>query len=182
MVDTFILSILNAAIAGLRHRSRKIWKLWDCRDEPNADGGPYTHNVTPMFDNNTAARWLKAAMKLGNKTVFRVGYRSQQPDGTAGAQGPMHGGRCYLPLGDIFPPPAEDMIDDIGEESEDDGDTRFPKKSSFATTTMDFEWLEGSCRGGLSDSSDTLKSSETVLLVWLLITSKALLLKRMQLG
>jgi hypothetical protein len=42
--------------------------------------------------------------------------------------------------------------------------------------------LNGSFKRGLSDSSDTLKSSETVLLVSLPITSKALLLMRMWLG
>jgi hypothetical protein len=39
--------------------------------------------------------------------------------------------------------------------------------------------LNGSFKRGLSDSSDTLKSSETVLLVSLPITSKVLLLMRM---
>ena len=42
--------------------------------------------------------------------------------------------------------------------------------------------LNGSFKGGLSDSSDCLKSSETLLLVSFLITTKALLLMRMWLG
>jgi len=53
-----------------------------------------------------------------------VVYRGQQADGTAGAQTSMRGGRSDLPLDDVFPPRAEDMINDIGVESEDDGETR----------------------------------------------------------
>jgi len=39
---------------------------------------------------------------------------------------PMCGGRSYLPLYDILRPPAKDMIDDIREQSDDDGETRRP--------------------------------------------------------
>jgi hypothetical protein len=56
IVDTTILSIGNAAIAGLPDPSRKIRELWGCLETPNADSGPYARNVTPIFDNNTAAR------------------------------------------------------------------------------------------------------------------------------
>jgi len=94
----------------------------------------------------------------------------------------MRGGRSYFPLDDILPPPAEDMIDDIGQESDDDGEMRRPNPRSFLTTKSGFQSLNGSFKRGLSDSSDTLKLSETVLLVSLPITSKALMLMRMWLG
>jgi hypothetical protein len=142
IVDTTILSIVNAAIAGLPDPSRKIRELWGCLEEPNGDGGPYARNVTPIFDNNTAAGWVQAAMKLSNPTLFCVVYRGQQADGTDGAQTPMRGGRSYLPLDDILPPPAEDMIDDIGEESDDDGETRRPNPRSFPTTKTGFQKFE----------------------------------------
>jgi len=44
---------------------------------------------------------------------------------------PMPGGRSYLPVDDILPPPAEDMIDDIREESDDDGETRRANQRCF---------------------------------------------------
>ena len=62
IVDMTILSIVNAAMAGLPDPSRKIQEVWGCLDEPNGDGGLYAHNVTPIFDNNTAARWVKPAI------------------------------------------------------------------------------------------------------------------------
>ena len=142
IVDMSILSIVNAAIAGLPDPSRKIRELWGCLEEPNGDGGPYARNVTPIFDNNTAAGWVKAAMKLSNPTLFCVVYRGQQADGTDGAQTPMRGGRSYLPLDDILPPPAEDMINDIGEESDDEGETRRPNPRSFSTTKTGFQKFE----------------------------------------
>jgi hypothetical protein len=43
-------------------------------------------------------------------------------------------GPSYIPLDDILPHPAEDMIDDTGEESDDDGETEHPKPRSFPTT------------------------------------------------
>jgi len=142
IVDTTILSIVNAAIASLPDPSRKIRELWGYLEEPNGDGGPYARKVTPIFDNNTAAGWVKAAMKLSNPTVFCVVYRGQQADGIDSAQTPLRGGRSYFPLDDILPPPAEDIIDDIGEESDDDGETQRPNPRSFPTTKTGFQKFE----------------------------------------
>jgi len=50
--------IVNGAIASLPDPNQKIRELWGCLEEPNGDGGPYTRNVTPSFDNNTAARCI----------------------------------------------------------------------------------------------------------------------------
>jgi len=58
IVDATILSIMNAAIAGLPDTSQKIRELWGCLEVPDRDGGPYAHNVTPIFDHNTAAGWV----------------------------------------------------------------------------------------------------------------------------
>jgi len=73
-------------------------------------------------------------MKLSNSMVFCVIYRGQQADGTAGVQTPMSGGRSYLPLDGILPPPAEDMIGDIMGESQHNGETWRPNRGSFPTT------------------------------------------------
>jgi len=81
-------------------------------------------------------------MKLSNPTLFCVVYRGQQADGTDGAQTPMRGGRSYLPLDDILPPPADDMINDIGEESDDDGEMRRPNPRSFPTMKTGFQKFE----------------------------------------
>ena len=63
IVDTTILSIVNAAMAGLPEPSRNIRELWGCLEELNGECGSYACNVTPIFDNNTAAGWVMAAMK-----------------------------------------------------------------------------------------------------------------------
>jgi len=94
----------------------------------------------------------------------------------------MCGGRSYLPLDDILPPPAKDMIDDIGEELDDDGRRGAQIQEASRRRKQASKCLNGNFKRGLSDSSDTLKSSETVLLVSLPITSKAMLLMRMWLG
>jgi len=139
IVDTTILSIVNAAIAGLPDPSRKIRQLWGCLEVPNGDGGPYAHNVTQIFNNITAAGRVKAAMKLSNSTLCCVVHCGQRTDGTDGAQTLMHGGRSYLPLDDILPPPAEDMINDIGEKSDDDGETQRTNPRSSPKTKTGFQ-------------------------------------------
>jgi len=143
IVEMTILSIVNAGIAGLPDSSQKIWGLWGCREEPDGDGGPCARNVTPIFDNNTAARWVTVAMNSSNPTPMCLVYCSQQADTTAGAQTHMRGGRSYIPLDDILHAAAEDMIDNIGEQSDDDGETWRLKPRSFPTTKTgfkNFEW------------------------------------------
>jgi len=81
-------------------------------------------------------------MKLSNPTLFCFVYRGQQANGTDGAQTPMCGGCGYLPLDDILAPPAKDMIDDIREELDDDGETRRPNARSFPTTKTGFQKFE----------------------------------------
>jgi hypothetical protein len=54
----------------------------------------------------------------------------------------MHGGRSYLPLGDILPPPAKDMINNIGQELDDDHETRHPYPRTFLTIDSGFQRFE----------------------------------------
>jgi hypothetical protein len=65
-------------------------------------------------------------MKLSNPMLFGVIYRGQQVVSTYSAQTPLRAGHSYLLLDDIFPPPAEDMFDDIEEESDGDGEMQCP--------------------------------------------------------
>jgi len=81
-------------------------------------------------------------MKLLNQTLCWVIYCGQQADGTAGSQTPMRGGRIYLPLDQIFPPPAEEMINNIGGESDDDGETWSPNPRPFPMTKTGFQKFE----------------------------------------
>ena len=67
---------------------------------------------------------------------------SKQANGTADAMTPMCGGCSEFPWDDILPPPAEDMIDDIGEESDHDGEMRRPNAGSFPMTKIGFQKFE----------------------------------------
>jgi hypothetical protein len=94
------------------------------------------------LDYNTAAGWVKVPMKLSNAIHFGFVDRAQQADSTVCAQSPMRGGHSNLPLDCILPPPAQDMIDDIGEESDEDVDTWLPNYTSFLTTKTGLQQFE----------------------------------------
>jgi len=84
-----------------------------CQEEPNGEGGQHAYDVTPIFDNNTAAGWVKAELELINPQLFCIIYTRQRAVGTPGTSTSIYGGCSYLCLDDILPPPAEDMIDNI---------------------------------------------------------------------
>jgi len=65
---------------------------------------------------------------------FWIIYHSQQADSKTGAQMPSSGGHSYLPLDHSLPPPAENMMDDTREESNDDGETWYINPGSFPMT------------------------------------------------
>jgi hypothetical protein len=138
IIDRNIVSIVHAAISGLPEGCCNIRDLCGCLEKPNGNRVLYVCNITPIFDNNTAARWIMAAMKFSNPKHCRVSYHSQQADGTDGAQMPMHGCRTDLPVVVILPLPVQDMIDPIREYSEEDGDTRPPNSRSLPTTKTGF--------------------------------------------
>jgi len=56
--DMTMLSLVNAAKAGLPDPGHTIRQLWGCREEPKGVGGPHARNVTPICDNDTAGRWV----------------------------------------------------------------------------------------------------------------------------
>jgi len=115
IVDMTILSIVNAAIASLPDHSWEIQVLWGCQEEPNGDGGLHARDVTQILNKNPAAGLVKSVMRLSNPTLCCIVLGGQQADGTAGAQTAMGGGHSNLHPNDILPPPAVDIIDDIGE-------------------------------------------------------------------
>jgi hypothetical protein len=92
IVDTTVLSIVNGAIAGPPDPSRTIRELWGSLEESNGEGGLYAHNVTPIYNNHTAAGCVKAAMKLSNQMLVCIVYRGQQAEDTDRALMPMRGG------------------------------------------------------------------------------------------
>jgi hypothetical protein len=72
---------------------------------------------------------------------FCVIYRCHHADRTDGAQTPLSGGRSNLPLIDIIPPPAVDIINSTENES-DDGETQSLNARSFPMTTTVFQKFE----------------------------------------
>jgi len=74
IIDITILSIVCAAIARLPDSSQPIQGRWGFWEMPDGDGGQYAHNGTPIFDNNTAAGWVKVAMKWSNPKLFSFVY------------------------------------------------------------------------------------------------------------
>jgi len=143
IVDTTILSIVNAAIGSLPNLCWKIRVLWGCWEEPNGDAGLHACNITTIFDNNTAARLVKAEITLDNPIHFCIVYRGQQAYCTSGTQMPMHGGRSYLP------PPADEMINIIREEADDDAESKRPNRRSFPTTKTCFQKFERKLQSGI---------------------------------
>ena len=55
IVDMMILSIENDAIAGLPDPGWMTRELSGCREQPNGDDGHHSCNVTPIFNNISAA-------------------------------------------------------------------------------------------------------------------------------
>jgi hypothetical protein len=178
IVDTTILLIMNVAIAHLPDRSRKIRQLWGCLEQRNGECSLYAHTVSTIVANNTAAGWVQAAIELSNPMLFCVMYHGQHADGTDGAQTLMRGGLSDLPLDEILPPSAEDMIDIIGDESDDDGETRRPYPRDFLTTTIGFGKFEWTLQKWIIRKQRYIEVIRNMLLVSWPITSKLLLLMR----
>ena len=123
IVDMTILSIGNSTITSLPVHCQKIRDGRGFWEESNGDGGQHTWNNTPTININTAAGWAKAGWELNNTELFSVVHLGQQAHSTSDAQRPTHSACSYLPLDDILPPPAEDMIYEIWEELDDHAET-----------------------------------------------------------
>jgi len=159
-----------------------IWEIWGCWEKPNGVGGPHGHTDTPIFDNNTSARWIKPAMKFNNPMLLYVVDSGQQANRTSVLR------RLHVMSAATFHSMESSHLQpriwltrrgnnwmmmlrccaQIQEASQQ------PKEA--------YKSSNGSFPGGLSGSSDKLESSDTVLLVSLPITRKALLLMWMWLG
>jgi len=84
----------------------------------------------------------KGSNKIEQPNDLCIVDRGQEVNGTVGAEMPMHGDRSSISLDDILPPPAEDIIDNIREELDDDGVTWRPNLRSFQTTKTGFHKFE----------------------------------------
>ena len=82
------------------------------------------------------------AIKSNNPMLFCVVYHGQQANSRSGAQTLICHGCSYLPFDVILLPPAEDMIDDIREEPDDDAETGYPNSKIFLTTKTGFQKFE----------------------------------------
>jgi len=83
--------------------------------------------------------------------------RGHHGDSTSGAQTPMCGGRCYLPLDDILLPQAENMIEEIREDTDDDPKTWRPNQRSFPTMKIGFQMFERKLQRGIIREQQYLK-------------------------
>jgi hypothetical protein len=61
----------------------------------------------------------------------------------------MRGGHSILPLDDIPPPQSEDIIDDIGEESDDNDEMQHPNQRRFPMTKPTFQKFEQNLPKGI---------------------------------
>ena len=71
--------------------------------------------------------------------LLRVIYHGQQGNGTSGAQRPLSCGCNFVALDDVHRPPAEDMIDDKGDKSDDDAEKWCSNPRSFLATKTGFQ-------------------------------------------
>jgi len=78
-------------------------------------------------------------MKLNNPTLVCIVYRGQQAESTSGSQPPMPGGHSHLSLDDILQHAAEDIMNSIREQLDDDNETQRPNPRSFSTTKTGFQ-------------------------------------------
>jgi len=109
-----IWSIMHAVITHPPDPGCNIRQLSGCWEEPHGDGWPHTRNHTPIFDHNIATKWGMPAMKYHKPRYLFVIYRTHHANGQSGAQTAMCGAFEYFAVDDILPPPAEDMINNIG--------------------------------------------------------------------
>jgi len=180
-VDMTILSIVNAAIAGLSAPSRTIREFWGSREDPNQDGGLYACNVTTIFDTNTAAGWVKAGDEIRQPNAFlrRLSWPTSRryswcPDAYA----------WWRPVATFLWMTSSHL--QLRIWSMISWRNRMMKVRRGALIEAAFRWrkqasksLNVSYKRGSSDSSNPLKWSDTMLLVSLPIISEALLLMRM---
>lgn len=68
------------------------------------------------------------ARELDNPTLFRTVYDGQQANCSGFSQMPMYTGHSYLPLNDTLPPQAQEIMNHIGEESDDDANMWHPNQ------------------------------------------------------
>jgi len=118
-------------------------------------------------------------MELYNPTLLCVVHCGKQADGTSGAHRPLRGGHSYLPLNDILPSQAEDMIDNIRVESDDDAETWGPNPRCIRTKKTRIQKIERVIQWRIVRHQRYLQVIKTVPMVSLPILSKVFLPMRM---
>jgi len=64
IVDMTTFSIMNSAIARFADPRPEVCGYWRCWEKSNVHYGLHSSNVTPIFNEHTAAGWVKLVMKL----------------------------------------------------------------------------------------------------------------------
>jgi hypothetical protein len=182
ILNTTILSIVNAAIAGMPSQSQKIRDLLSWREAPNGDRGPYAQIITAIFDSNTAARLVDVGIQLNNPTLFCVMYRGSQGYNPARTDPPTYNGQSYPPLDDSIQSTAEDVINDIWEEWDDNAESWTQIQEAFKLRKQVAESSNPHFTWGFSDTNNSWEASQTVLLISLPIPSNVLLLTTLLFG
>jgi hypothetical protein len=83
-VNMTTLANVIGVIAGLPDTSWNFQELWSCQKNSNGEAVVYTCNGTPIFESNTFAEWVKAAMNLNGWMLFWVVYCGLQANEAAG--------------------------------------------------------------------------------------------------
>jgi len=109
--------------------------------------------ITILLRDGSSQRWNCTTQFLYVLLIVRS---------TSGVETPMSSGHSYLPLDRGLPLQEDDMIDDIGEECEDDAEMCTWIKRASRQRKQASRRLKGCFEAGLAHSSDTLKSSEWV--------------------
>jgi hypothetical protein len=142
MVHTTIISMVNAAIAGLSDARWNIQQHWGCREEPTGDNSLHAVNVTPTVNIITASGYIKMPIRFQNPTHFCVGYRCLHANGPSGAQMPVYDGHSYLALDGTLDLPAEDIINMMVEDLEDNAQRCHTNQRSILSTKLGLQMYE----------------------------------------
>jgi hypothetical protein len=128
VIKATILAIVKTVNEGMPDPSRTIRELCGVRCEQGNDEGPRVGDVAPIFNENTTLAWLRSTTNLEVRTIYCVLLRNNGVPNT-----PIPAGRSFLPLDEILPQ-EEEMIDDIGEASDDELASSRPRPRSLPSS------------------------------------------------
>ncbi|KAF8243681.1 hypothetical protein K440DRAFT_636878 [Wilcoxina mikolae CBS 423.85] len=114
VIEARILPVETTVNEAMSDLSPRIQELWGVRCEPGDDEGPGVRDVASIFNDKTTLAWLRSMINLEVQTLYCFLRRNNEVPNT-----PINVGMSFLPLAEILLQEKE-MIDDIGEESNDE--------------------------------------------------------------